>query len=183
MGTFAMIEIREAEAADADAMCEAHVMGWRVGYRGIVPDWFLDSPEVEAERRTNWRDERWRQSADSTMFVAALDRRVVGFAHVGPERTDDEPTGRGEVYSFYLHPDAWGTGIASELMAVCETKLRAAGFTEAVLWCLRDNPRGRAFYEKAGWVFTGEESTWHARQTSDGQTLQPVADVKYERRL
>ena len=40
-------------------------------------------------------------------------------------------------------------------MSRCEEFLRDEGFTSAVLWVLRDNPRARAFYEKAGWHFTG----------------------------
>ena len=47
-------------------------------------------------------------------------------------------------------------------MSSCEEFLRDEGFASAVLWVLRDNPRARAFYEKAGWHATGEESTVHA---------------------
>jgi ribosomal protein S18 acetylase RimI-like enzyme len=43
-------------------------------------------------------------------------------------------------------------------MSRCEEFLRDEGFSSAVLWVLRDNPRALAFYEKAGWRFTGQES-------------------------
>jgi GNAT superfamily N-acetyltransferase len=178
-----MIEIRVAELSDADAMCDAHVEGWRVAYRGIVPDWFLDSEPFETERRTNWRNESWRSLEDSLMFAAVLDGRVVGFGHVGPERRDDGAPPRGEVYGFYLHPTAWGSGVASELMAVCEAELRKSGFTEAVLWVFRDNPRGRAFYEKAGWAWTGEESMWERAAVGSSPAFGPIAEVRYRRSL
>ena len=40
-------------------------------------------------------------------------------------------------------------------MSRCEEFLRDEGFATAVLWVPRDNPRARAFYEKAGWPFNG----------------------------
>ena len=35
-------------------------------------------------------------------------------------------------------------------------RLRAAGFGEAILWVLEDNPRTRRFYELGGWSLDGE---------------------------
>jgi hypothetical protein len=43
-------------------------------------------------------------------------------------------------------------------MSRCEEFLRDEGFASATLWVLRDNPRARAFYEKAGWQATGQDS-------------------------
>ena len=54
--------------------------------------------------------------------------------------------------------------------------LRSVGFSSAVLWVLEDNPRARGFYEKAGWTFTGEVSTFER----DGIR---VPDVQYGRAL
>ena len=81
---------------------------------------------------------------------------VVGFATFGPERERTRGnTGRGELYAFYFHPDAWGTDAASELISHVGRRLGAEGFAEAVLWVLEDNPRARAFYERDGWLATG----------------------------
>ncbi len=52
-------------------------------------------------------------------------------------------------------------------------RLAEAGFSEAILWVLDDNPRARSFYEKAGWSFTGETSDW----SPPGE--EPVAEVQY----
>ena len=38
--------------------------------------------------------------------------------------------------------------------------LARRGVCHGHLWAPRDNPRARAFYEKAGWHATGEESTF-----------------------
>ena len=44
-----------------------------------------------------------------------------------------------------------------DFTAPCGHCARCLGHPTAVLWVLRDNPRALAFYEKAGWHFTGEE--------------------------
>ncbi len=192
-----MIEVREAAIGDADAIASAHIDGWRVGYRGVVPDEFLDAEEFATSRRDRWRAWTWHSLPGSRLFVVALQERVVGFGHAGPARlnpvcdqsgtdataeaTAVETTagGRGEVYAFYLHPTAWGSGGAGALMSRCEEFLRDEGFGSAVLWVLRDNPRARAFYEKAGWLFTGQESTFAAFDSPQAA----LPEVQYEVRL
>ena len=189
-----MIEIRPARADDADALAAAHTEGWRVGYRGVIPDDHLDDPEFASARLTRWRERNWSAVDDTLLLAAVVDDRVVGFAHCGPERVEPAcdqadpgaavaaPARRGEVYAFYLHPDAWGSGAATPLMDACVEHLRAHGFAEAVLWVLRDNPRARRFYEKAGWYATGREAWWTGPRAA-AALAEPVAEVQYAVRL
>jgi GNAT superfamily N-acetyltransferase len=179
-----VIEVREAAIDDADAIATVHIDGWRVGYRGIVPDDYLDAEAFATSRRELWRAWTWHLLAGSRLFVVSVHDRLVGFGHAGPERADTglDPSAtriRGEVYGFYLHPTAWGSGGAGALMSRCEEFLRDEGFSSAVLWVLRDNPRARAFYEKAGWSFTGQESNF-APHDAPGSAL---AEVQYKVRL
>ena len=172
-----MIEVRNAVIDDADALASAHIDGWRMGYRGVVPDEYLDADEFATSRRDRWREWTWQAAIpDSRMFVVTIQGRVVGFGQAGPEQASATPTfgsgietrgTRGEVYGFYLHPTAWGSGAAGALMSRCEEFLRDEGFASAVLWVLRDNPRALSFYEKAGWHFTGEESTFSPSDPPD----------------
>ncbi len=180
-----MIDVRPAERADIDALCDAHVAGWRVGYRGLFADDYLDSDEFDASRRAGWHLARWLDTSDQAMFAGLVDDRVLGFAHCGPERVDEglPSTGRGEVFGFYLHPAAWGSGLAAALMRAAEGFLRSAGFAEAVLWVLRDNPRARSFYEKSGWSSTGRETLWAGPTMVGVPVPDPVAEVHYTRRL
>jgi GNAT superfamily N-acetyltransferase len=172
------IEIREATREDADAICDAHVAAWREGYRHVFSAALLWGDDFDSTRRDRWR--RWEFTGER--FAAVVDGRVVGFAHIGPERDrpdveGEHPQGRGEVYGFYLHPDVWGSGAALELMAAAERRLVELGYTEAVLWVLEDNPRGRAFYDKTGWRPTG------ARVMFDSYCDEPVPEVEYRRVL
>jgi ribosomal protein S18 acetylase RimI-like enzyme len=168
-----VIEVRDAVIDDADAVATAHIDGWKVGYRGIVPDEYLDAEEFASSRRDRWRSWTWQTAVpESRMFVVTIRGHVLGFGQAGPEHADrtlprattetsvedGETDSRGEIYGFYVHPTAWGSGAAPALMSRCEEFLRDEGFPSAVLWVLRDNPRALSFYEKAGWHFTGEES-------------------------
>ena len=187
-----MIEVRDATVDDADAIATAHIDGWRVGCRGVVPDEYLDADEFATSRRDRWRGWTWQSLSGSRLFVVTIQGRVVGFGHAGPERADPlcdqsgtESPGkpaaarRGEIYGFYLHPSAWGSGGSGALMSRCEEFLRDEGFASAVLWVLRDNPRARAFYEKAGWHVTGRESEFPAPGAADVA----LPEVEYEVRL
>ena len=183
-----MIEVRDADIDDADAIATAHIDGWRAGYRGVVPDEYLDAEEFASSRRDRWRSWTWQQVPESRLFVVSLQGRVVGFGHAGPEQVvahgiespESEPgdgdEARGEIYGFYLHPTAWGSGGAGALMSRCEEFLRDEGFTSATLWVLRDNPRARAFYEKAGWQATGKESLFTPSEPP-GSSLPKVSFV------
>jgi ribosomal protein S18 acetylase RimI-like enzyme len=179
----AVIEVRDATIDDADAIATVHIDGWRGGYRGIVPDEYLDSEEFATSRRDRWREWAWQSTVGSRLFVVTIHDRLVGFGYAGPERLGHDAAStaraRGEVYAFYLHPTAWGSGGAGALMSRCEEFLRDEGYESAVLWVLRDNPRARAFYEKAGWCVTGEESNF---ALADSPATN-VPEVQYDVRL
>lgn len=170
-----VIEIRVAERDDADGLSAAHIDGWRVGYRHLLPDEFLDAPEFAQVRIDGWRAWTWATWAPgSELFAAVLDAEVVGFGHVGPRHTEPDV---GEVFGFYLHSRAWGTGTADALMLRCQQQLRDSEFEQAVLWVLRDNPRAQRFYERNGWRPTGRVD---AIAEVYGRPLpQPLAEVEY----
>ncbi len=185
-----MIEIREAQRDDAELLATAHIEGWRVGYRGLLPDEFLDAPEFATQRLERWRAWTWADDAPlSQVFAAVVDGQVVGFGMCGAERPDEncdawdsadapQSTGRGEVFAFYLRPVVWGSGAADALMARCLDHLRAVGFSEAVLWVLRDNPRACGFYTRAGWAPTGREAMFEGPQTATALPF-AVPEVQY----
>jgi GNAT superfamily N-acetyltransferase len=189
--------IRPGLPDDADMIADAHVRAWQVAYRGIVQDSFLDSPAFALARRDGWRrtlsgdlPDGW--DVDHRVLVPVVDDCVVGFGHIGRERidVDDDPNGftlgdEGELYSFYLHPDAWGSGIAPALIDACHGALRKR-FSTACLWVLRENPRARRFYEREGWSATdvNDVKFWDGPQIPDVPPLAaPLAELRYQRSL
>lgn len=176
--------IRVAERADADGITDVQVASWRAGYAHVFPDSVLYADDFDATRRRFWND--WRFSPGHRLAVAVEPtgtgdeptERVIGFSSYGPERERARGvTGRGELYAFYLHPDAWGSGAASALIEHTEERFRAEGFETAVLWVLDDNPRARHFYERHGWEQTSITADF------DAYCQVAVPEVEYRKEL
>lgn len=154
--------VRHAVREDADAIADAHVASWRAAYRHIFPASILDDADFDRERRELWRGWTHSPTPDCRLQVIVDDDRVVGFAYTGD--SDDEAGVAakeqgdrfGELFGFYLHPDAWGSGAAQLLMDAALEHLAEIGLHRAVLWTFSDAPQARRFYTKSGWVETGE---------------------------
>lgn len=176
------ITVRLAQRADADAICDAHVAAWQVGYAHVFPASILHGPTFDSERRDRWRAWTHSKTPEQRLHVGLVDGRVVGFAHTGhggdASATSPDGTSRwSELHGFYVHPDAWGSGVAAAMMDAAVVHLQSLDPPRAVLWTLRDAGRARSFYEKSGWTPSGRTDTW--KQYSD----HPAAEVEYERTL
>jgi GNAT superfamily N-acetyltransferase len=137
------------------------VRAWQYGYRGQMPDGFLDAMSIE-DRQQSWRQGLQDGATDRRVLVVEdpLDRHVCGFTIVGIERFDGTTTpGEGEVFAINLEPEAWGQGIGAPLLTAAVEELRAWGSDVAVLWVLDTNARARRFYEREGWAPDGAEKT------------------------
>ena len=165
--------LRPAEPADAMSVARVHVRGWQVGYKGLLPDEYLESlkPEDRA-RRYNFG------STDLLVpqtLVAVEAGEICGFATTGPAR-DPDTKGCGEVLALYVDPERWACGIGTSLLGAARERLVDTGFRSAVLWVMVGNLRAERFYQKDRWAPDGAhrtESVWGA-----------VADeVRYRRDL
>ena len=50
-----------------------------------------------------------------------------------------------------VHPDVWGSGLASKAIETALHAMDLRGSTIAELWCLEENHRARRLYEYLGW--------------------------------
>jgi len=66
-----------------------------------------------------------------------------------------------------VHPDHWGTGLATTAVREVLDRLAAAGASTAELWCLELNHRARRLYEHLGWQPTSDRqpSPWPPHPT------------------
>jgi GNAT superfamily N-acetyltransferase len=142
---------RAATAADAHGIAVVTVTSWRAAYRGLLPDGVLDGLSVPERERT-WAGTLADPPPRTGVVVAEDGGGIVGFAAVGP--SPDDPA-LGQLFALYLVPAAFGTGVGHDLHAAALDRLRAAGFTDAVLWVLRTNARALRFYHREGWSPTG----------------------------
>ena len=165
--------VRDARPEDAVAIARVHTRSWQVGYAHAFPAEALACISVD-RRAENMARQLVSMPPRAVVLVAEIEDEVLGFAFVGAARGEDETVG--EVYSIYVDPDHWGSGLGRALIAEAEERLGAAGFIEAILWVLDDNPRARRFYEAAGWTHDGV-----TKQDSHLDT--EVTEVRYRKRL
>lgn len=166
--------IRAAGSGDVTAIESVRVAGWRVAYRGLVPDEILDNMSAgDAGRADGAHGLAARREALARPGVFALlaedgEGRPGGYCVGGPDR--DLPYG-GEIYALYVLPEHWSTGLGRELLRRGVEELRTGGHTDGCLWVLEGNARARRFYERAGLTATGER-----RMLDMGR---PVPELRY----
>lgn len=131
--------IARGGADDIEAVGTLHALSRSKTYK------FLSGyrPEVYAE---HWRARFEAEQGSHRLHVAKADAELVGFAYVGD----------GWLYAIHVHPDWIGRGVGMALMAVARQALRELGFTRAALWVLEANERACRFYERDGWVLSGQ---------------------------
>jgi GNAT superfamily N-acetyltransferase len=148
------VEIRDATVDDADAVALVHVHGWQWGYRGLLPDAYLDG--LSADRRAEqWRSWLLEPGGTRTRVAHAEDGGCVGFAVAGPSRDPGVDDDTGEVYAIYIEEGFAGTGLGTALLRGAVAWLEERGFARATLWVLEGNARARRFYEREGWALDG----------------------------
>lgn len=154
--------MRDAGPGDAAAVAEIHVVSWKATYRGLLPDEPLDRLAV-GDRLPMWQRyfDRPRGERGDVLVVLDDGGTVCGFANAAPAAGHGEAVA--ELFTIYLHPDAWGTGLGHLLHEALVERLRERGYREAVLHVHPGNGRARRFYEAHGWRDDGvdrHETIW-----------------------
>jgi putative acetyltransferase len=121
--------LRPYASTDEDAAIELWRRTWQLAY-----------PQIDFSARLDWWRERWRSE-----LVA-----IAGFVTVDPQSFD--------VDQIVVAPEAWGTGIASALIAEAK-RLSPNGLD---LHVNKDNARAIRFYEKHGFAISGEALNWRS---------------------
>jgi ribosomal protein S18 acetylase RimI-like enzyme len=176
-----MVTIRAAVAEDAPAIAAVRAQSWRAAYEGVIPaDILAASTSQESVTRQSERiRDRW-----TGMIIAEAAGAPIGYASFGRERAGgqlgsapgpDQDPARAELYAIYVVPQCWSTGAGRALMDTVLQRARAAGYASISLWVLKDNPRARRFYERAGFRVTGDSEVL--------ADLGGVTEVRYERPL
>ena len=123
-----------------------HHSSWETTYRGLFPDELLDDSDMDVRAANRERMIREFPS-DRFYLVAESDGEIVGFCTGGPARDAAEDA---EVYAIYLLKQHQGRGIGRELLRESVRRFVERGMRNMLIWVLRENAGGRAFYERLG---------------------------------
>lgn len=122
---------------------------WRYAYKGIIPQSYLDSIPVG-----QWV-EHLRQEGRHTL-VAVEHNRIIGTSSFSKSRFSKFED-YGEIISIYFLPEYTGKEYGRLLLNRAAEELKNLGYDCIFLWVLEDNHKARHFYEKNGFVLSGEE--------------------------
>jgi putative acetyltransferase len=128
--------LRPYTPADEDAAIALWQRTWQQAY-----------PEIDFGARLAWWRERWRNELvpACAITVAIAGEAIAGFVTVDPKTL--------YLDQLVVAPEAWGTGAAAALVDAAKL-LSPPGLD---LHVNRDNARAIRFYEKHGFVISGEE--------------------------
>ena len=140
--------IRDAVDADAPGIIALIAACW-AEYPGCLMDLDHEVPELRA-LATYYRGRNGR------VWVAEAEGAVVGSVGVAPVGRDTWEIGR-----MYVAAGQRGTGLARSLLARAEDQARDHGGLELRLWSDTRFTRAHRFYEKHGYIRTGESRELH----------------------
>lgn len=136
------LEIRSLTREDLPEAGAVYAASWRYSHAQVCSAAFVDAHTGEEMAR---RLEAEYQ-AGATVFLARVDGAAAGIAVIDPATR--------EVRQLYVAPTLLGTGVAQALM---ERALALLGDGTVMLTVMSVNARARRFYEKCGFVCSGEE--------------------------
>jgi putative acetyltransferase len=129
--------------------------------------WQLAYPQIDFNDRVDWWRQRWRDELvpAATITVAEGGGRMLGFVTVDPRTFDIDQT--------VVAPEAWGLGVAAALIAEAK-RISPAGLD---LHVNKDNARAIRFYEKQGFVISGEALNWRSGAPVHKMSWRPLASA------
>lgn len=145
---------RIASAADAGVIAQLHAASWRIAYRGILLDEYLDN-DLAGERSAYWTKKMTILKPSEFIILAEDQQRTAeGFISVM-----DEPE-RGFsalVDNLHVRPDLKGRGVGTLLMRRAADHLAASGRHNYYLWVLNGNDPAFHFYRSIGGISADEK--------------------------
>lgn len=144
--------LRHAVAADAGEISRLYAQSWRAAYVGVVSQSYLD-----ALQDYHWTATvtDWLATGRFQALLGCHGQITAGCAIYGRARAETME-GWGELVSLYIKPGYFRKGCGSLVVSALLDELRGQGVTGCYLWVLEGNKRAIAFYERMGFVDSGD---------------------------
>lgn len=150
------MDIRPAGREDAEAIARLHAESWRIAYRGIFRDEFLDG-DVFADRSAVWRRRLSAPEKNQLVLVAEAQGELCGF--VCAYGNEDSEYGT-FIDNLHVRADRKRSGIGKRLMqAVAIWSRQNYPDSGIYLSVLEPNIPARRFYEALG-ATNAESRLW-----------------------
>lgn len=138
-----MFHVRAAGKEDFDALGRVMAVSFRTAFAPFISRETLDACAREESCAQLLRG-LWAEG-QLHILVGELDGRVCGLlAWEGSE-----------LQAIHSLPESWGSGLGAAMLGSALSQMPRP----VTLWAFKENKRARRFYEKHGFVLTGEERT------------------------
>ncbi|MFE3974100.1 MULTISPECIES: GNAT family N-acetyltransferase [unclassified Peribacillus] len=148
------MKIRRAIEEDVNGIANVHINSWQTTYKGILPDQYLSSLNLEA-RRKNWL-RNLKMLHNATFVAENAHGEIIGFTAGGPEQTND-PHIQGEVYAVYILKEYQRQGFGRKMIKAVIHELIKMEHKNLIIWALKDNP-SCGFYKALGGQVIAEKT-------------------------
>ena len=139
--------IRKRKSKDCYDLAHVVTIAWNETYKGIVPDWFLETLKVNEEERAKISFEKFNIN-NNHQFVLEVEKEVVGFVNCGISE-DKQFENCGEIFALYILDKYKGNGYGKKLVEEAIKELKQLGCDKMIIACLKKNP-SNAFYKHIG---------------------------------
>lgn len=141
------MNIRRMSNADEAEVGRLYVRSWQAGYKGLLPQAYLDGLEAS----------RWNSKfTDLPGSFVITDGDTIAGHSCARAAADEAMSGWGEVWTLYVLPEYWGKGFGTALLENSVSWLNGQNFDRVYLWALDSNTRARRFYEHRGFSETSD---------------------------
>jgi ribosomal protein S18 acetylase RimI-like enzyme len=155
-------ELRPAAPADAAAVAALHAASWKVAYRGLLADDYLDNG-IAADRTKVWNERLHNPAPSQRVVLAHIGDSLIGFTCVF---LNEDPVLGSLLDNIHVDPQIRRRGVGEHLLAasadLCRSEAPGSGLYLSVL---EGNLEALRFYLAMGAQVAGAE-IWDA---PDGQ--------------
>lgn len=162
-------ELRKAQPADAELLAYVQTESWKAAFADI-----LDAEELARctdMKKTTAMYEKVLANPAIHMNLLLVDGKAHGITAWSRNR-GSLPEQVAELICIHSLPDKWRKGYGSLMMEQALKEMEESTYEEAILWVFADNARARAFYEKHGFVLSGQE-----------KLAQGIKEIMYQKKL
>lgn len=138
------MKIREAKAGDEKKIADVIISTWKVAYRGIVPDDFLDV--LTTEQHEKLFKKNISEKTETILVLENNAEKVVGMISGGVDRSREYDC---EIVAIYILPEYQKKGLGSCLFKEMITSHKRHNYKTMVIWTFKEN-KDSGFYEKLG---------------------------------
>ncbi|MDN3362790.1 GNAT family N-acetyltransferase [Priestia megaterium] len=136
------MKIIKATSSHIPSVARLYVDSWRITYKGLVPDAYLNSLSYKQSA------EKWSffLIEPSHFILLAIDERekIVGFSAGKPHLSG------AEIYALYVCKEVQNQGVGHLLFFHSVKEFTDQHYTSMIIWAMKKNKKAVQFYKKLG---------------------------------